>query len=76
MSDAGFGLAPVVLSPEEWVSTDLEREAVQVVRDIVCVAADPDSDFSEDGVDERIFAAKIEALVERTYHERVEAALA
>jgi hypothetical protein len=44
--------------------TDLERAAVELVRDIVRVAASPAADFAEDGVDERIFAAKIEALAE------------
>lgn len=58
------------------VMSDLERDSVDLVRQIVAATQNPDADFSEDGVDERISAAKIEALVERTYHERVEAALA
>lgn len=43
----------------------LEHEAIQIVRDMVRVAASPAALFEEDGVDELLFAARIEGLVER-----------
>lgn len=58
--------------------TDLQNDAVDLVRQIANAAQCPDEgfvDLSPDGVDERIFAAKVEHLVERVYHERISAAL-